>query len=177
MTFFFLTLVFYFILDTSRRRVLNLTLLVCTFVLGVGSEVVQGFLPNDRTFDPYDIVANLVGSLSAAGVASWYHKRMLERRRKVRYGALAGEDVDDADLELGEGVGHERVDGEQENGVTSIAPAPKSVEEEIDNWDENAVDEEWDDDDAGVAGKGDSTGKLTPPSSTGDDHDIKLAKD
>ncbi|RAL64694.1 hypothetical protein DID88_001726 [Monilinia fructigena] len=72
-TFFLLTVVFYWILDTSRRRNLNFTLIVCTGILGVGSEFLQGFLPNGRTFDFYDIVANIVGSVAGLALCSWYH--------------------------------------------------------------------------------------------------------
>ena len=98
--FFLLTIAFYFILDTTRRRVLNLTLLVVTFSLGLGSELIQGALPNGRNFDPIDIAANVVGSLAALGLCSVYHKRMLERkRRKKGYGVVPQEGEDD--LELG----------------------------------------------------------------------------
>lgn len=133
--FFLLTLVFYWILDAARRRVMNITLVTCTLVLGIGSEFLQGFLPNDREFDVYDIVANIVGSLAALLLCSWYHKRMLERRRQNKaYNAVPGEDVED--LELGEGEGHE----------TGVVQA-QTLEEEVDNWDENAVDN-WDDGEA-----------------------------
>ena len=43
--FFALTLSFYWIFETSRRKVLQLTFTVCTLVLGLASEVVQGLLP------------------------------------------------------------------------------------------------------------------------------------
>lgn len=128
-TFFLLTIVFYWIVDTNRRRILNMTLAVCTLALGVGSEFIQSFLPNDRDFDMYDIVANIVGSLAGLGLCSWYHKRMLERRRQTKtYNAVPGEDIED--LELGEG---------HETGVTA-APS-QTLEDEVDNWDENAVDD------------------------------------
>jgi VanZ family protein len=134
LTFFLLTIVFYWIVDTNRRRTLNLTLVVCTLILGVGSEFLQSFLPNERDFDIYDIVANVVGSLSALGLCSLYHKRMLERKRqKKQYDAVPGEDAED--VELGEG---------QENGVTEGSTS-RTLEEEVDNWDENAVDN-WNDD-------------------------------
>ncbi|KAI1385887.1 uncharacterized protein F4822DRAFT_356819 [Hypoxylon trugodes] len=139
-TFFLLTLAFYWIIDTNRRRTLNLTIVVCTICLGVGSEFLQGFLPNGREFDPYDIVANVAGSLIALGLCSWYHLRMLERKRQRRqYNAVPGEDVED--LELGESVGL------QEEGVMSAAGNERSatLEDEVDNWDENAVDA-WDED-------------------------------
>ncbi|KAH7325006.1 hypothetical protein B0I35DRAFT_425413 [Stachybotrys elegans] len=140
LTFFTLTLVFYWIVDTNRRRSLNMTLVVCTLVLGVGSEFVQSFLPNDRDFDLYDIVANIVGSLAALGLCSWYHQRMLDRKRQRKaYNAVPGEDDDD--LELGEG---------HETGVTAGPSRSRTLEEELDNWDENAVDQ-WDEDDGADA--------------------------
>lgn len=125
-------------IDTSRRRTLHLTLLVCTLGLGLGSEVFQGFLPNGRDFDPFDVLANVVGSLGAIGLCGWYHRRMLDRRRKTRYNMMEnGEE----DVELG-GVGPSHDDeglGPQENGVMNL-------EREVDNWDENAVDN-WDTED------------------------------
>lgn len=141
LTFFLLTVVFYWIIDTNRRRTLNMTLVVCTLILGIGSEFLQGFLPNGREFDLYDIVANIVGSLGGLGLCSWYHKRMLERKRQRRtYTAVPGEDEED--LELGEGAGG------QEEGIisSSVNERTRSLEEEVDNWDENAVDA-WDDED------------------------------
>ncbi|KAI8631506.1 hypothetical protein F5Y19DRAFT_397808 [Xylariaceae sp. FL1651] len=152
-TFFILTTVFYWVIDTSRRRTLNLTLVVCTVILGVGSEFLQELLPNGRKFDLYDIVANVVGSLGALALCSWYHQRMLERKRqRRRYNAVPGEELDD--LELGEGV------GAQEEGILTADTEHQrttTLEEEVDNWDENAVDQ-WDQDDEpegdiGVSGK------------------------
>lgn len=104
-TFFLLTLTFYWILDTTRRRTLNLTLLVVTVFLGTGSEAAQGIIAN-RQFDPLDIAANIFGSLCALGLCTMYHKRMLDRRRQAKgYGALPQDG--DEDLEL----------GDQESGV------------------------------------------------------------
>ena len=138
-------------MDTNRRRTLHLTLVVVTGALAVGSEALQGLLPNGRAFDALDIVANVAGSLAGLGLCAWYHKRMLERRRAQRgYGAVPGED-DDGDLELGEGVGQS--DGHEE-GVTAAAGdqrAAPTLEEEVDNWDENAADD-WDEDDGGDVG-------------------------
>ncbi|KAK1982236.1 VanZ like family protein [Colletotrichum cereale] len=163
-TFFLLTIVFYWILDTNRRRTLNLTLTVCTFVLGVGSEFLQGFLPNGREFDFYDIVANVVGSLAGLGLCSLYHKRMLERKRRTKtYQALPGED--DADVELGEG--HETgivESSDARDGPVETDDAGRSLEQQVDNWDENQVDD-WDEGDAdgdigGVKGKDIETGDI-----------------
>lgn len=69
----------------------------------------------------------------ALALCNWYHKRMIERKRAARgYAAVAGDDIDERDIELGEDVGG------QESGV--VRP---TVEEELDTWDENAEDE-WD---------------------------------
>ena len=138
-TFFLVTLAFYWVFDTSRRRAVHLTLLFCTLGLGIGSEVLQGILPNDRPFDPFDAIANIVGSLGAVGLCGYYHRRMLERRRKSRYGIVDGETDD---VELGVGVGGHATEeglGPQESGVMNL-------EQEVDNWDENAVDN-WDTED------------------------------
>lgn len=152
LTFFTLTVVFYWIVDTNRRRTLHLTLVACTLCLGVGSEFLQGFLPNGRDFDFYDIVANVVGSLAGLGLCSWYHKRMLERKRlQKNYTAVpTGEPGEEGDIELGEGVV-----GEQESGVadadaagtaaaavgSAAAGGALTLEQEVDNWDENAPDD------------------------------------
>ncbi|KAM5441317.1 hypothetical protein MferCBS31731_003746 [Microsporum ferrugineum] len=133
-TLFLLSLAFYWILDTTRRRTLHLTLVVCTLVLGIGSEIAQFLIPNGRSFDPLNVLANVVGSLGAIGLCTWYHKRMLERRRKARFGALMGNTENDVELGLANGT------GEQETGVTNV----QSLEDEVDNWDENAEDN-WDD--------------------------------
>ncbi|KAI1432090.1 hypothetical protein GGR50DRAFT_697398 [Xylaria sp. CBS 124048] len=169
-TFFILTVVFYWVIDTSRRRTLNLTIVVCTLILGVGSEFLQGFLPNGRNFDVNDIIANLVGSLAALALCSWYHQRMLERKRQRRYSAVP--DNDPGDIELGEGV------GEQEEGVTEADAEPArstTLEEEVDNWDENAVDN-WEDDepegDIGASG----TGKVQAGEQTGDGASVPYKK-
>lgn len=91
---------------------------------------------NERNFDPLDIAANVVGSGAALALCSWYHKRMLERRRAAKSYHLGGDD--DVDIELGEGSHREG----QETGV--IGGAEQTVTEQLDNWDENA--EDWDDD-------------------------------
>ena len=152
LTFLALSLAFYWILDTNRRRTLNLTLILCTGVLGVGSEFVQAVLPNGREFDVFDILANIVGSLCGVALCSWYHKRMLERKRRRRgYATEPGGDgeehgsAEDVDIELGERDGHER----QESGLTRAptnGQVQKSLEQRVDEWDENNPDA-WDEDD------------------------------
>jgi VanZ family protein len=169
--FFALSATFWFILDTSRRRILHLTLVVCTLVLGVGSEVAQGLLPNDREFDPWDVAANVLGSLSALMLANIYAKRAAERRRRAKFAALLGEG--DADVELGEGPGI-RGDGDelgrmgqQETGVVT-----RTVEEELDNWDENIPDDAWDEEDDDVVG----VKKMTPATSSAGSEEVTPKK-
>jgi hypothetical protein len=41
---------FYWIIETSRRRVLHFTIFVCPITLGIGSEIAQGILPVRRRF-------------------------------------------------------------------------------------------------------------------------------
>lgn len=174
LTFFLLTICFYWVLDSSRNRNLKFTLVVCTAILGVGSEFVQGLIPdNGREFDLYDIVANVLGSGCALALNSWYHKRMIERKRKRKgyTGVPTTEGAEDHNLELGEGVNG------QESGIVhhDTAPAAVSLEQELDNWDENAEDA-WDEDDNaaattdGFAPSGSATVAATEP------EDIKDAK-
>jgi len=154
-TFFILTIAFYWILETSRRRLIHLTLIVCTAGLAIGSEFAQSVLPNGRNFDPYDIVANVVGSTLALLLCSWYHKRMLERRRKNKhYDVVPGDEEFelDADAERDVELGHALSTGQQESGVTDAATSAAAakatdVTEELDNWDENAEDWEEEADD------------------------------
>ncbi|KIW00935.1 uncharacterized protein PV09_07675 [Verruconis gallopava] len=156
-TFILLTLSFYWIIETSRRRVLHLTLFVCPVTLGIGSEIAQGLLPNGREFDPYDILANLLGCATAIAACTWYHKRMLERKRQARqYSLVSGE----ADVELGENI------GEQESGVTGTHS--QTLEEEVDNWDEN----NWEDDEPTATEDSGDVSKAT-----GEDVDRASAKE
>jgi len=77
---------------------------VCTLVGGVGSEFVQSKVsvrfPNNctrffnnshyqrisqnREFDPLEIVSNLLGSGLGLLMCTWYHRRMLERKRLTK---------------------------------------------------------------------------------------------
>ncbi|WBW73430.1 Golgi multispanning membrane VanZ-like family protein [Schizosaccharomyces osmophilus] len=94
--FFLLSLVFYWVFDLSRRRATQLTLVVCGLVGCVGSEFVQAFLTL-RTFDVFDILANLVGCGLSLMINVMYHKRRLEKLHFQRYGRL---DSAEDDLEL-----------------------------------------------------------------------------
>ena len=107
----------------------------------------------------------MVGAVPGLLVCSWYHKRMLERRRAAKnYSLVPGEELDEErDVELGEtGAGHD----EQGAGVVEPHQQP-TVTEELDNWDENADD--WDEDEtAGTDGvKADA--QKTSNGSTDDD--------
>lgn len=116
----------------------------------------QGLLPNGRLFDPYDIVANVLGSLSALALCSWYHKRMLERKRLAKQYHIVPT-RDDVDLELGEGIG-----GVQETGTgVTDANAGAGLEAEVDNWDENAEDA-WDGEEDTLASKSARDGQTAP---------------
>ncbi|KAK9495777.1 hypothetical protein V1508DRAFT_96615 [Lipomyces doorenjongii] len=98
LVFFILTTLFYWIVDTTRRRLINATIIVCIVLGGIGSEFVQSFVP-DRAFDIFDIVANVIGASLALALSSLYHKRMLERKRAQKYFAVQPQDPA---LELGE---------------------------------------------------------------------------
>lgn len=99
-------------------------------------------LANGRPFDLYDLVANVVGSLGAIGLCSVYQKRMLERRRMARFGVVGGDASDNNNIELGLG-GQSRSDGGGHDGATGLGPQENGVltlEQEVDRFDENAVD-------------------------------------
>ena len=126
LTFFVLTIAFYWILDTTRRRALNFTLLVVTVFLGLGSEALQSFVVN-RAFDLIDVAANVVGSLCAIGLCTFYHNRMLERKRRARYGLVPQEGDEEAeDLEMGpqqSGVTGGDETGESTDGEGRLTPS------------------------------------------------------
>jgi len=86
-------------------------------------------------------VANVVGSAAALGLSSWYHMRMLERKRLAKgYVAVSGGGEGEEDVELGEGVGVGV--GAQESGVVGVGRG-ETLDEAVDNWDEN-VEDDWD---------------------------------
>lgn len=114
---------------------------------------------NGREFDYLDIVANVAGSGAALAICAWYHRRMLERKRaSKRYGALTGDEeaaVDgEHDIELGSNL------GPQESGVTDARREP-TIDEELDNWDENEADD-WDDDETNANGHGEAHAASKP---------------
>lgn len=98
--FGFATGVFYFIFDVEEdaRRIwfwrysgLILTAVICFFFGGIVSEFVQAMLPY-KTFDFWDIVANLFGS--GLGLYISYHiERYYRRRREIArlYKPLSGD--------------------------------------------------------------------------------------
>lgn len=85
---------------------------------------------NVESLDLYGTLLNILGSLSALGLAAWYHKRMLERKRersKNRYTALAttaDDDVEvnsDPDADLDHDLGLElEADVERGDGETDL---------------------------------------------------------
>lgn len=109
-----------------------------------------------------------MGSLAGIALCSWYHLRMLERKRLAKtYHVVPGDE--DQDLELGEGV------GAQENGVTA---ASRTLDEEVDNWDEN-MEDAWDEDEnAGEVDNAEEGLKTPSASSAGEvDGDPKKRAD
>lgn len=109
---------------------------------------------------------------------------MLERKRAKRgYGLVGQRDETEDDVELGEGglgrqesgIIHDDDDGLVPDHVAppltptgSNADIGKTLEQEVDGWDENEIDD-WDDDEA-VATSGD--GGKTPSASSAGDGDL-----
>lgn len=90
---------------------------------------------------------------------------MLERKRAAKqYLVVPGEE--EADLELGEGV------GAQESGVVASAHAP-SLEQEVDNWDENAEDA-WDEEEPAATESLEGEGPKTPSASSNGEADLPV---
>ncbi|KAF8423828.1 hypothetical protein EV426DRAFT_110276 [Tirmania nivea] len=134
-TFFLLTLTFYWILETTRRRAVNFTFVCITLIASTLSEILQPLANSTRPFDPLDILANVFGSLTALGLNGWYHKRMLSRKRekKNRYTALAIDDHDDPegaddDADLDHGLDIERGDAEELSDLESPQSRPGGEE-------------------------------------------------
>ncbi|KAI9666709.1 MAG: hypothetical protein M1821_004645 [Bathelium mastoideum] len=120
---------------------------------------------NGREFDLYDIIANVIGSLVAVGLSTWYHKRMLERKRQAKYDAVPGDEGAEADLELGEGI------GPQETGVAEDTSAAAAADE---NWDNDADNWEEEEQTTGTESAAEGDGKITP--STSVDTDVANGK-
>ncbi|VEU24316.1 DEKNAAC105617 [Brettanomyces naardenensis] len=81
--FFVISLLFYWILDSKAISAWrNVAFIVCTLVGGIGSEYLQHFISPFRTFDPYDILANVLGSSAAILLSSVYQTQQLKKRRR-----------------------------------------------------------------------------------------------
>ena len=116
---------------------------------------------NGREFDYLDIIANIFGSLAALGLCATYHKRMLERKRASKtYQVVPGDEEAGIpeEVELDENMGH------QETGVTAPGQRETNIDEELENWDENATDD-WDEEEPSHVN-----------GNTGDVKDTKLAE-
>ncbi|KAK6197583.1 uncharacterized protein RJT21DRAFT_123413 [Scheffersomyces amazonensis] len=86
-TFFILTIEFYFTFDTkhkSLKTLRSITLIVCTIGGGIGSEFIQSLVNENRVFDPIDIAFNILGSLLAVGLSSWYQTYLIKRAKEVK---------------------------------------------------------------------------------------------
>lgn len=100
---------------------------VAALALDVGSEFAQSIINREREFDVVDIAANVLGSFTAIALCAWYHRRMLERKRKRKlqgYGLVTTDDV--VDIELGEGSSG------QETGIIG----EEEEEEDGEAWDD-----------------------------------------
>jgi hypothetical protein len=81
---------------------------------------------------------------------------MLERKRLSKsYTLVPGEGDEDIDLELGEGVGAQEDGIVGSRGQVGAAGTGLTLEQEVDNWDENAEDWEEDEVDTSTATEGD----------------------
>lgn len=96
--FFLMSGFFYWIVDTKLTVLLRgITFVVCTIIGGVGSEYVQHLISPFRTFDPYDILANVCGSALAILVSDLYrwYKSWNERSTEDDHGEDNGTLLDD----------------------------------------------------------------------------------
>ena len=94
---------------------------------------------------------------------------MLERKRLAKhYQVVPGDE--EADLELGEGI------GAQESGTTSAAVLAPTLEQEVDNWDEN-IDDAWDEEEhATGTDSAEGDGPKTPSASSAGDVEAESKK-
>lgn len=85
------------------------------------------------------------------------------------YQAVPGHE--DADLELGEGV------GAQESGTTvADLPEPQTLDEELDNWDEN-VEDTWDEEEHATGTDSvEGDGPKTPSASSAGEGEVESKK-
>ena len=94
--------------------------------------------------------------------------RMLERKRLAKhYQVVPGDE--EPDLELGEGV------GAQESGTTSTEATAPTLEDEVDNWDEN-IEDAWDEEHATGTDSAEGEGPKTPSASSAGDAEAEPKK-
>ncbi|CAH6719240.1 hypothetical protein CLIB1444_02S04038 [[Candida] jaroonii] len=90
-TFFLLTLEFFFIFQTKKiKQLIYITFIICTLGGSIASEFLQNFINPSRIFDINDIFYNVGGSIVAliiSGVSSSWNRRR-------RYKRLDREDVE-----------------------------------------------------------------------------------
>lgn len=68
-----MSLLFYWILESKYTWLArNSSFLICTIIGGIGSEYVQHYISPFRTFDYYDILVNVCGSLTAIIISDIY---------------------------------------------------------------------------------------------------------
>jgi len=67
-------------------------------VVDIGSELLQSILPY-RSFDIFDIIANIFGSACALGLNILYHKRQIARKASQgRYSSIPSATTGDVEM-------------------------------------------------------------------------------
>lgn len=68
---------YYFALQKSRKQTIGIA--IFCIAVGVSIEFLQGYLPINRSFDVWDIVANAIGMLCSVGVLWRIKNRKFKR--------------------------------------------------------------------------------------------------
>lgn len=93
-TFCILTVEFYFIFDTqfkSLKVIRYLTFAICTISGSIFLEVLQHLVNENRTFDVYDILSNILGSTLGLVLCVCYlnYKKGIAKRERLKYHRVA----------------------------------------------------------------------------------------
>lgn len=86
-TFFILTVEFYFVFDIRYKSIKILryiTFVICTLCGSVGLEIIQSLVNPKRVFDIYDISSNFVGSLLGLLFSTAFQALRVRRAKNKR---------------------------------------------------------------------------------------------
>ena len=94
--FFIMSFLFYWIIDINSipnfsNHLRNITFVLCTLIGGIGSEFLQNYLSPTRTFDYYDILTNICGSVSAiilSDIYRYYYDKNNSEEQDVELGVI-----------------------------------------------------------------------------------------